>query len=128
MAGNDKWKGQAQDYGKVNFDFVLMTQIQDIGKQLARLPHESIMQGFNEPVGTTHADIIVSYCDMVEHLEFLLEAYQDEAYKKESFNDKDRFEKSKKRFGGLIRLCHRCNFLFTKIRVKASGEDAQSTD
>ena len=117
------FKGQAQDYGKVNFDFVLMTHIQDINKQLSKLPHESNVPNMNEPVGTTHRDIITSYCDMVEHLEVLLKAYHDDIYRRLVIDKSDRFERAKEMFGNLMLLCERRNFLFTKIRVKASGED-----
>lgn len=121
----ENWKGTSQDYGKVNFDFVLMTHIQDISKQLSRLPHESIIANMNEPVGTTHADIINSYCDMVQHLEELLKPYWDEEYKKEKFEEKIKFVDAKRMFGCLMQLCSRNNFLFTKIRVKVSGEDSE---
>lgn len=120
MAYTD-WKGQAQDYGKVNFDFVLMTHIQDIGKQLQKLPHESILPNQSEPVGTTYDDIIKSYCHMVDHLESLLESYYDEAYSKGEICKT--FQQAKDKFGKLMCLCSRKNFLFTRIRVKASGED-----
>jgi len=117
------FKGQAQDYGKVNFDFVLMTHIQDINKQLSKLPHESVIPNMNEPVGTTHNDIITSYCDMVEHLEALLKPYHDDKYKAVALTG-ERFAKAKAMFGNLMELCERKNFLFTKIRVKVSGEDS----
>lgn len=122
--GSD-FKGQTQDYGKINFDFVLMTFIGDINKQLSKLPHESIIPNMNDPVGTTHEDIINSYCDMVEHLEVLLEAYHDDTYiLGATLKEADRFKKAKQMFGNMMKLCERKNFLFTKIRVKVSGEDS----
>lgn len=119
-----EWKGTMQEYGKLNFDFVLMTFVTDINKQLAKLPHESVMANINEAVGTTHDDVITSYCDMVEQLERLLECYWDETYTGETFEGETRWEKSKKRFGSLMRLCNRRNFLFTKTKTKVSGEDS----
>jgi hypothetical protein len=59
---------------------------------------------------------------MVEHLEELLSPYHDDKYTSK-LDEGDKFKRAKIRFGNLIKLCSRCNFLFTKIRVKASGED-----
>jgi hypothetical protein len=117
------WKGQAQDYGKVNFDFVLMTHIQDINKQLSKLPHESILPNQNEPTGTTHQDIINSYCEMVHQLAQLLKPYWDDKYILTTVENEMTFAGANLRFGLLMELCGRKNFLFTKIKVKASGED-----
>ena len=118
------WKGLAQDYGNVNFDFVLMTHIQDTSKQLSKLPHESIVPNMNEPVGTKYEDIIQSYCNMVEQFQELLGGYHDDEYTKLKLADVVDFKTAKVKFGHLMRLCKRCNFLFTKTRVKASGEDS----
>ena len=119
-----EWKGQMQEYGKINFDFVLMTFITDINKQLAKLPHESIAPNMNESLGTTREDIIKSYCDMVQHLEVLLKPYWDETYKAEKYEDEDAFINAKMMFGCLMELCERKNFLFTKIKTRVSGEDS----
>ena len=117
------WKGQAQDYGKVNFDFVLMTHIQDINKQLSKLPHESIIPNMNEPVGTTYKDIISSYCDMVHQLAQLLKPYWDDAYKLTQVENERTFEGANMRFGFLMELCGRKQFLFTKIREKVAADN-----
>lgn len=117
------WKGQAQDYGKINFDFVLMTHIQDINKQLAKLPHESIIPNMNEPVGTTEEDIINSYCNMVHQLAQLLKPYWDDTYKLTMVESERTFEGANMRFGFLMELCGRKQFLFTKIREKVSADN-----
>lgn len=117
------WKGQSQDYGKVNFDFVLMTHIQDINKQLSKLPHESVMPNMNEVVGTTYNDIEKSYCNMVFQLEQLLRPYWDDVYRATMAENESGFKKMNTRFGYLMELCGRQQFLFTKIRVKVSAED-----
>ena len=120
---NTSWKGQAQDYGKVNFDFVLMTHIQDINKQLAKLPHESVLPNMNDLVGTTYADIERSYCAMVLQMEQLLKPYWDDIYRQTMAEDEKGFKTLNARFGYLMELCGRQQFLFTKIRVKVSAED-----
>ena len=117
------WKGKSQDYGKVDFDFVLMTHIQDTNKQLARLPHESIIPNGNEPIGTKYSDIINSYCDMVHQMAQLLKPYWDDAYKLTQVENERMFEGANMRFGFLMELCGRKGFLFTRIKTKVSGED-----
>jgi len=118
------WKGQAQDYGKVNFDFVLMTHIQDINKQLSKLPHESVLPNQSEPTGTTHADIINSYCEMVHQLAQLLKPYWDDAYKLTTVENEMTFAGANLRFGLLMELCGRKNFLFTKIRENVAADNS----
>lgn len=127
--GTSNWKpgGIAQDYGKINFDFVLMTHIQDCNRQLSKLPHESIIANMNEPVGTTYADIIQSYCNMVHQLEQLLCPYWDEPYQKTiretTSESENTFEKANLRFGYLMELCGRKQFLFTKIRERVPADN-----
>lgn len=123
MAYQD-WKGQAQDYGKVNFDFILMTHIQDINKQLSKLPHESILPNMNEPVGTTYDDIIKSYCNMVHQLAQLLKPYWDDTYKLTMVEDEYTFIGANLRFGFLMELCGRKQFLFTKIRENVAADNS----
>jgi hypothetical protein len=118
------WKGQAQDYGKINFDFVLMTHIQDINKQLSKLPHESILPNQNEPVGTTYEDIIKSYCNMVHQLAQLLKPYWDDTYKLTTSENETTFAGANMRFGLLMELCGRKNFLFTKIRENVAADNS----
>jgi hypothetical protein len=118
------WKGKSQDYGKVDFDFVLMTHIQDTNKQLARLPHESIIPNGNEPIGTKYSDIEKSYCDMVQQFSQLLKPYWDDIYREIKIEQNERtFNGSNLRFGFLMELCGRKSFLFTRIKTKVSGED-----
>ena len=112
------WKGQAQDYGKVNFDFVLMTFIGDINKQLSKLPHESIVPNMNEPVGTTHDDIINSYCDMVHHLAQLLKPYWDDKYNLTTVENETTFVGANMRFGFLMELCERKKLPFHEDKGK----------
>ena len=116
------WKVEAKEFGKINFDYLLMTHIQNINQQLAKLPHESVMVGMNEPVGTTYRDIITSYCNMVQHLAELLKPYQDEDYKKLKLKQDITFAAAREMFGCLIELCDRKGFLFVKTLAKASGE------
>ena len=115
-------KNDTREFGKINFDFLLMTHIQNINQQLAKLPHELVMPDLSRPVGTTYKDILLSYYNMVEHLEALLKPYHDEDYKKLSFSDNIDFPTAKKKFGSLMELCDRKGFLFTKMKVKTSGE------
>jgi len=116
-------KEETKEYGKVNFDFLLMTHIQDINKQLAKLPHESVMPDYNEPVGTTYKDIITSYCNMVEHLGYLLKPYWDDEFKGAKISEAKTFQTASVKFGHLMELCDRRGFLFTKMKVRASGEN-----
>lgn len=117
--GRSEIKTELREFGKIDFDFLLMTHIENINKQLAKLPHESIMANYNEPVGTTYNDIIQSYTNMVNHLEQLLKPYWDEQYNVEEAKD---FSTSKIKFGALMQLCDRKGFLFTKIRTKARAD------
>jgi hypothetical protein len=110
------WKSAAQDYGKINFDFVLMTHIQDTNKQLSKLPHEMLVQNMNDPVGTKYEDIVKSYCNMVHQLEQLLKPYWDPTYLDTMALNEDGFKPMNTRFGFLMELCGRKQFLFTKIR------------
>lgn len=118
-----EWKGDVREFGKIPFDFVLMTYIQDINKQLAKLPHESIMQNLNEPVGTTYNDIVQSYCNMVAQLSQLLKPYWDEEY---ILLDRScaSFAEANTTFGCLMQLCDRRGFLFSKIRSRVSAESS----
>lgn len=119
------WQGESREFAKINFDFLLMTHIQDINKQLSKLPHESVLPNYSEPVGTTYIDIITSYCNMVEHLEALLKPYHDDIYRGIEFDDKIELNTAKNKFGRLMELCDRKGFLFVKIRTKVSGEDSE---
>jgi len=122
-----EWKSQAQDYGKINFDFVLMTHIQDINKQLSKLPHESIIEGMNTPVGTTYDDIVKSYCNMVHQLGQLLKPYWDDQYKLTTVptvQNENTFEGANIRFGFLMELCGRKQFLFTKIKEMVAADNS----
>ena len=116
------FKTDAKEFGKINFDYLLMTHIQNINQQLAKLPHESVMANMNEPVGTTYKDILLSYYNMVQHLAALLKPYWDEEYIKTKKEDTVTFIAAKDRFGCLMELCDRKGFLFTKMKAKASGE------
>lgn len=116
------FKNSSMEFGKINFDYLLMTHIQNINQQLAKLPHESVMANMNEPVGTTYKDILLSYYNMVQHLSALLKPYWDEEYKKVKSDDAVTFIAAKDRFGHLMELCDRKGFLFTKMKVKTSGE------
>lgn len=116
----------AKEYARVNFDFLLMTHVQDINKQLSKLPHESLIADYNEPVGTTYRDIIISYCNMVEHLGQLLKPYWDEEYKKYSKPlQANEFSKASDKFGYLMELMERKGFLFTKMKIRTSAEDEE---
>ena len=117
-----EFKGDTKEFGKINFDYLLMMHIQNINQQLAKLPHESVMPSMNQPVGTTYKDIIISYCNMVQHLDALLKPYHDDQYQKVKHEDVIDFYKSKDHFGRLMELCDRKGFLFTKMKTKTSGE------
>ena len=117
------WKGETKEFGKINFDFLLMTHIMNINQQLAKLPHESVMPSMNVSVGTTYKDIVISYCNMVQHLDALLKPYHDDIHKKIKRTDDVNFYSSKELFGNLMELCDRKGFLFTKMKTKVSGED-----
>lgn len=116
------WKAEAKEFGKINFDYLLMTHIQNINQQLAKLPHESQMENRREPIGTTYKDIITSYCNMVQHLEELLKPYHDKEYSDLKLTTDISFASAKKMFGCLMELCDRKGFLFVKTLAKASGE------
>lgn len=116
------FRAEVKEFGKINFDYLLMTHIQNINQQLAKLPHESIMENMREPVGTTYKDILLSYYNMVHHLEALLKPYWDEEYKRTTKDDAITFVVAKERFGCLMELCDRKGFLFVKTLAKASGE------
>lgn len=113
-----------QDFGKINFDMVLMIHIQDTCKQLSKLPHEGIMPAINNPVGTTQQDIRNSYCDMVAQLGALLSPYWDDEFINAK-KDTDTFKNAIEYFSLCMKLCGRKSFLFTKIRTKVSAEDSE---
>lgn len=117
-----EFKGDTKEFGKINFDYLLMMHIQNINQQLAKLPHESVMPSMNQPVGTTYMDILRSYCNMVRHLEELLKPYHDDIFKKIKTSETDDFNTAKELFGRLMELCDRKGFLFTKMKTKTSGE------
>ena len=116
------WKAEAKEFGKINFDYLLMMHIQNINQQLAKLPHESQMENMRNPVGTTYKDIITSYCNMVQHLGELLKPYHDKEYKDLKLKEDISFLSAKTMFGCLMELCDRKGFLFVKTLAKASGE------
>ena len=116
------FKAEAKEFGKINFDYLLMTHIQNINQQLAKLPHESVILNMNQTVGTTYKDILISYCNMVQHLDALLKPYHDDIYKKEKMVVSLEFKDNKELFGRLMELCDRKGFLFTKMKTKTSGE------
>lgn len=116
------WKAEAKEFGKINFDYLLMTHIQNINQQLAKLPHEALIANMNEPVGTTYKDIITSYCNMVQHLGELLKPYHDKEYTDLKLKEDISFSSAKNMFGCLMELCDRKGFLFVKTLAKASGE------
>jgi hypothetical protein len=111
-----------KEFGRINFDFLLMTHIMNINQQLAKLPHEMIDLNLSKPIGQTHDDIIVSYSDMVEHLAQLLKPYWDEKYIAVNSDATD-FKSARAKFGYLMQLCDRKGFLYTKMKVRTSGED-----
>ena len=116
-----------KDQSKADFDFIFMQFIMRIGEQLAKLPHEFIDASSNEPMNTTHKDIITSYADMVDHLEMLLLPYLGSNYKKTSRERKTDeaalFEFARTKFGELIKASDESGLLLQKIKAKAEIEE-----
>lgn len=116
-------KSEIKEFGKLNFDYLLMTHVLNINQQLSKLPHEMIDPNLSRPIGQTYEDIITSYSNMVQHLDALLKPYHDDIYKVLVIIEEDKFTRSYKQFGCLMELCNRKGFLFTKIATRVSAED-----
>ena len=116
-------KSEIKEFGKLNFDYLLMTHILNINQQLSKLPHEMMDPNLSRPIGQTYEDIITSYYNLVVHLEELLKPYHDETYKGLTFADPDKFTLAHTKFGMLMELCNRKGFLFTKIATRVSAEN-----
>lgn len=116
-------KMEIKEFGKLNFDYLLMTHILNINQQLSKLPHEMMDPNLSRPIGQTYEDIITSYSNMVTHLEELLKPYRDDIYKGLTFSSEDKFTLAHTKFGELMELCNRKGFLFTKIATRVSAED-----
>jgi hypothetical protein len=117
-----------QDYAKISFEVILMTHIQDCGKQLQKLPHEMVDPNLDRPVGQTYLDVVTSYSNMIDHLEGMLKPYHDPKYIEslkdapDNNNAREIFLHAKERFGHLIDLCERKGFLLQKIIALADAE------
>ena len=118
------WKGVSIDAARIDYDFLLMTHIQKISEQTSKLPHEIVSDNYSNSVGTTYADIVQSYCNMVEQLAQMLKPYWDTPYKNNRATDLNNFKTANEQFGHLIELCDRKQFLLRKTRVRASAEDS----
>jgi hypothetical protein len=123
---------EVSEYGRMNFDFILLDLIQCIGKQLQKLPNEQTDLNLREAVGVKRKDIILSYCDSVEHMEQLLKPYRTHEYiisvaklvrPKKNDETTEIFEYAKIKFGCLIDLCNQKQFLFGKAAQKISVEE-----
>jgi hypothetical protein len=114
------------EYAKLQFDFILMTHIDALNKQILRLPHEYYEEKVNSMLGCKYSDIITSYADGVEHLEGLMGPYLSDEYKKEmttkrpTTNSRDLFDYAKKKFTNIIILCDKKGLLLQKIATKVS--------
>ena len=117
------------EYGKITYDMILLEHIQNLGKQILKLPHETMLPDSNIPTGVKYEDIIKSYADGVEHLESMLAPYATETYREavagleRSEETLELFTYAKKKYSALMRLCDEKGFLLSKIAVKTPIED-----
>lgn len=109
-----------QDYAKVDYDYLLMKQIELCGVILSKLPHEMLDERFPHPIGMKYEDVVKAYADSVQHLESMLKPYwnTDEEYKKiNAIKRKEELEYSTNKFGELMCLADRKGLLLQKIRT-----------
>jgi len=122
------------EYGKLDYNLLVLDYAQAIGKQLLHLPREVVNAALNENSGCTHADIIQSYCEAVEHFEGLLSPYHTREYNEEidalnteaqaEDSECTEFDYSKEKFAALMRLCDQKGFLLGKVAGKTQlGDD-----
>jgi hypothetical protein len=124
-------KNEAESYGKLDFQMILMLHIDRCNKQLSRLPHEVLAPNMNVPSGCTHDDIITSYSELVSQFEECLRPYHDLQYSKdraEIKKDLPSFFFAKRLFGICMRLCDRRGYLLDKGVVQVSVEDVLNED
>ena len=115
-----------KEASQASYDFVLQEHIKDMGKQLTKLPHEIWDTNTNKPSNTTHKDIVVSYADMVDHLEAMLAPYQIECADERPPNDKPEeeiFRYAQKKSGYLLCEASRLGLLLQKIEARATIEE-----
>jgi len=113
--------------GTLDYRLIIMRQLDRCGLTLARLPHETVMQNFNEPVGTTYKDIQNSFFDGVRLVEALIEPYRDGTYNETYNRLVAEYKNSEKkdianlffdRYAAVISLCARLGLL-----LEQTGEE-----
>ena len=113
------------EYGKLDYQTVLMMYAQSVSMQLLKLPHEVMDTNLSAPVGQTYVQIIQSYCDSVVQFEMLLKPYHTEEYHSEvsALDKTDNFKFSQAKFGALITLCDQKGLLLQTIATNTDIED-----
>lgn len=110
--------------GDLNFKLIVMRQVDRIGITLSRLPHESINENYNTPMGCTYEDIQNSFHDGVRLLEQLLYPYYDREYQAQRQKLAAEVKKWKnselstyffKRYGLVMSLCARLGLLLEPL-------------
>lgn len=125
-------KNKISEWGKWGYIEICYKQIQLLGIQISKLPHEIIDQSSNQVAGTDYSDIVKSYANGIDHFEALITPYLTDEYVKEYLDEKliekndEKFQYYRRKFGKLIKIFYDKGFLSEKIKTGVPIEEDDS--
>ena len=103
-------------HGAINPAYLISKRIDRLGAQLDKLPHESVLPGYNEPTGVTYADIKQSFVDGLNFLTGMV-AELDDPEKPILVEEVTDFAGAFKQFRAIMKLLNNKNMFFKRTKT-----------